>query len=137
VASQAITPHFHVAEFDCHDGTKVPQMAMNELHGLCANYLEPLRAKFGAVLVHSGYRTTEYNRRIGGARQSFHIYTLGHRWGVAADVECAKGDVDRWWQFIARLRRDERDGRGGLGRYPQGGFIHVDNRTYQADWEGP
>lgn len=131
-----ITPHFAVEEFDCHDGTLVPAAALNELHGLCEGWLEPLRATFGPVRVHSGFRTEAYNRSIGGARSSFHIYTIPRRWGVAADVECRKGSVQLWWEFIRDLRARKHSDHGGLGRYPQGGFIHVDNRTYRADWEG-
>ena len=39
-----------------------------------AQYLEPMRTKFGTCYVLSGYRHEAYNRAIGGARHSQHIY---------------------------------------------------------------
>lgn len=132
-----ITRHFAVEEFDCHDGTRVPDDALNELHALCAHWLEPLRETFGPVIVHSGFRTEAYNRTVGGARSSYHIYTITRRWGVAADVECQSGSVALWGDFIEHLANLRHKGHGGLGRYPQGGFVHVDNRPYRARWVGP
>jgi hypothetical protein len=62
-----LSKHFTVEEFDCHDGTKVPKRDYKGLQYLCRVYLEPLRKKYGAVHVNSGYRTRAYNARIGGA----------------------------------------------------------------------
>ena len=49
---------------------------------LCNTYLEPMRKKFGVARVLSGYRHELYNRLIGGARHSQHIYEEGFesRW---------------------------------------------------------
>lgn len=132
-----LTKHFNVSEFDCRDGTKVPVEYENQLKNLCEWFLEPLRAKFGACYVHSGYRTDNYNARIGGASASYHVYTDRRpRHGVAADLSFARGSVADWYREAKRLRKKNRDGLGGIGFYPQGGFIHVDSRDYPADWNG-
>lgn len=123
-----LTEHFVLAEFDCSDGTKVPAAARDELVALCRGYLEPLRARYGRVTVHSGYRTAAVNRRVGGAVNSFHRYDLAGRYGVAADVTCAKGRPSDWATFLEQLRA------GGVGRY--GSFVHVDNRRVLARWRG-
>ena len=62
-----LSRHFVVEEFDCKDGTKVQQRDYNGLEYLCRTYLEPLRKKYGAVTVHSGFRTSSWNRKVGGA----------------------------------------------------------------------
>lgn len=86
--------------------------------------------------VHSGYRNRQYNASIHGARSSFHIYEMRDPRQVAADVECARGRVKDWHRFIDHLQRALRTPSGGLGFYPQGGFIHVDNRLYLSRWNG-
>jgi hypothetical protein len=50
-----------------------PQIIANAVQ-LCTLLLEPIRAKFGPVNVHDGYRTPEHNQRVGGAADSQHLY---------------------------------------------------------------
>jgi len=51
------------------------------LKDLVDNILQPLRDKFGAIAVTSGYRSPELNQKIGGSTTSHHCY------GYAADFE--------------------------------------------------
>lgn len=132
-----LTKHFHVSEFDCNDGTKVPVEYHEQLRRLCEWFLEPMRKKFGSCNVHSGYRHRAYNDAIGGARFSFHVYTdRKSSDGVAADVSFEKGSVAEWVRYAKWLRFKNRKRQGGIGNYPQGGFIHIDTRDYKADWNG-
>lgn len=124
-----LTPHFHTSEFDCHDGRKVPGVAIPALRKLCVQYLEPMRAHFGPCHVLSGYRPRDYNTRIGGAKFSQHIYELTPD-SVAADLVFRTGNPAQWAAFASQL------GAGGVGRYDQSGFVHVDNRPVQARWTG-
>jgi uncharacterized protein YcbK (DUF882 family) len=103
--------------FDCHDGTKVQKRDYDGLEYLCRKFLEPLRTKFGSVHINSGFRTTAYNRSIGGASNSFHVYTAHDGNDQAADVTCARGNR-----------------KGGLGLYSS--FVHCDIRDEKADWRG-
>jgi uncharacterized protein YcbK (DUF882 family) len=140
VTRHQLSEHFTVEEFDCHDAnhTEVPDRYLPELERLCKTFLEPLRHQFGACKVHSGYRTTDWNRIVGGARLSFHVYTdRDPTAGVAADVEFARGSVADWRRRAVRIRRRHRAGKGGIGYYPRGGFVHIDSRDYAADWDGP
>lgn len=50
---------------------------------LCQKVLEPVRAKFGVVRVHSAYRDPAHNAKVGGKTVSFHLFTDGR---AAADV---------------------------------------------------
>lgn len=133
-----MTPNFTIEEFDCNDGTKVPEEYIPALRYLCNTFLEPMRKKFGPATVNSGYRTPAYNARIGGARFSFHVYIDRERQdGVAADVRFKRGSVAQWRAKAQRIRLLKRKGKGGIGYYPRGGFIHIDTRDYKADWDGP
>ena len=68
-----LTPHFHVNEFACKDGSAVPSHLLSNVRALAVN-LEIIRAYFGvAVIVNSGYRTVAYNRKVGGAVGSQHL----------------------------------------------------------------
>lgn len=129
-----LSKHFTVEEFDCHDGTRVSPREYNGLEYLCRQFLEPLRKKYGRVTINSGFRTASYNRQIGGASNSFHIYTIHDGNDQAADVRCAKGNSRQWHAFMNSIRNRKRNGKGGLGLYNS--FVHVDIRDYKADWRG-
>lgn len=119
------SPNFRYSEFNCHDGRQVPGFAHKGLDHLCQFYLEPLRGKFGAIHVTSGYRPRDYNARIGGASMSVHIYDYPGRDGsaVAADVICRTGSPQQWGEYLASIGAD------GIGIYNSSGFVHCDNRT--------
>jgi len=97
-------------------------------------YLEPLRKKYGAVHIDSGFRTPSYNRKVGGASNSMHVYTIHDGNDQAADIICAKGTPRDWHRTLNWLRQHRRNGRGGLGLYSS--FVHCDIRDYKADWRG-
>jgi uncharacterized protein YcbK (DUF882 family) len=129
-----LSPHFVVEEFDCHNGARVQKRDYDGLEYLCRTYLEPLRKRFGSVHVNSGYRTTNYNRSIGGAVDSYHVYTAHDGNDQAADITCAKGSPREWHACLNSIRNSVRKGKGGLGLYSS--FVHVDIRDYKADWKG-
>lgn len=122
---EQLTRHFHVREFHCRDGTPVPVAAYAGLARLARVVLEPARSRFGACYVTSGYRTREYNRRVGGAPSSHHIYDL-HPHSPAADLRFSRGTPREWHRFLDGLVT------GGLGLYPS--FVHVDLRGYRSRW---
>jgi uncharacterized protein YcbK (DUF882 family) len=106
----------------------------NGLEYLCRTFLEPLRANYGSVHINSGFRTRSYNASIGGASNSFHIYTAHDGNDQAADVTCARGRPTDWHRTLSAIRQSKRGGKGGLGLYPS--FVHVDIRDYPANWRG-
>lgn len=74
---------------------------------LCREVLEPVRAKFGAVTVTSGYRRAERNKAAGGKKTSFHLYEADK---CAADIECPKVSVTelfRWLRMESKLPFDK------------------------------
>ncbi len=133
--NDVLTAHFKASEFYCHDGSPVPIVARPAMVKLCEVFLEPMRAKFGTCFLLSGYRHVLYNAAIGGARQSQHIYEQTFE-AVAADVRFPKGNPATWAAEAKRLRTSGNKGKGGVGRYDKAGFVHIDNRTYKADWTG-
>lgn len=91
-----LSPHFTLAELTRTSSglANVPTDAeVKALATLCATLLEPVRAKFGPVSIHSGYRGHAVNAKIGGSKTSQHMR------GEAADFHCpgaALEHVMRW-----------------------------------------
>jgi len=133
-ANARLSAHFVVQEFYTHDGSAVPIVARPALVRLCNDYLEPLRQKYGTCLVLSGYRHELYNQAIHGARFSQHVYEQNFE-SVAADLRFARGGPAEWGA-AAKMLRKQHGNKGGVGIYLHSGFVHVDNRSYKADWTG-
>ena len=71
-----IEKHFKVKEFACKDGSPVVF-----IDDYLSNILEILRNKLGKpVIITSGYRTPEWNKKCNGAKYSYHMR------GMAADI---------------------------------------------------
>jgi uncharacterized protein YcbK (DUF882 family) len=138
-----LSEHFVVEEFDCKDRnkTRVPSAAIPALKRLCVDVLEPMRAKFGVARVNSGYRTEAHNNANNGARSSQHLYKLTP-WSVAADCTFQRGTVKEWRNYAIKLLKKNNRG-GGVGYYPRGRFVHMDNRRVHSarrhveTWDGP
>lgn len=122
-----ITAHFNREEFDCHDGTKVPQQYLPDLTELCNN-LEVLRKDLGKPIhITSGYRTSSWNKKQGGAPKSQHLTARAADikvdgltpYYIAAQIECM---ID-----TGEMRE------GGLGIYD--GWVHYDIRGSKARWD--
>ena len=132
-----LTPEFNAHLFRCRDGSPIPPAALVRLQGLHVALLALLayaRDPAGGnrpdaqLEVLSGWRSSMYNMRVGGAKHSQHVL------GTAADITIAgvlPGKVQAW---VDLLQRDGRMPPGGLGRYP--GFTHVDVRGELARWTG-
>ena len=56
-------------------------LVIEKLQALTDNILQPVRNKFGPVIVTSGYRSPEVNKSVGGSTTSHHCF------GYAADFE--------------------------------------------------
>ena len=74
-----LSANFKVSEFACKDGNDTVKIDL-----ALVERLQAIRNHFGkAVVIVSGYRTPVYNRLIGGAPASQHLY------GCAADISIA------------------------------------------------
>lgn len=76
-----ITTHFSKHEFACKCGC-----GFDRIHPHFVKELEKGRIKFGKMIIQSGNRCPEYNRKVGGAKNSIHQYAL------ASDVSFDKVD---------------------------------------------
>lgn len=113
-----ITEHFKLKEFACKNSEAV---IVSEK--LCY-VLEAIRTHFGKpVVVTSGYRTPEYNAKVGGAAKSRHML------GIAADIQISGVKP----ADVATYARTLMPTYGGIGIYST--FTHIDIRSDIANWK--
>ena len=115
-----LSANFTVKEFACKDGSDAvltaPRLVM---------VLQSIRSHFAApVVIHSAYRTPQYNAKVGGVAHSQHCY------GTAADIS-VKGQKPA---AVAAYARELMPDWGGVGVYDS--FCHIDVREAKADWKG-
>jgi len=128
-----LSANFHLAEFDCHSGTKVPDQYRQNLVHLVQNVLQPIRDEWMApLIVVSGYRTPDWNQRVGGVPRSTHLTVEG------ADIRpIHMRDVARFHQLVVGMHtRGVLSALGGIGEYPH--WVHIDSRQigHLRRWAG-
>ncbi len=90
----------------------------NIIETLC--FLEGMRILFGPIMVYSGYRTPEYNKAVGGAKNSQHmlfraIDSAPVKHSLLRDYE---REIHKAWLQDGRKRLM------GIGGYKS--FVHID-----------
>ena len=115
-----LSGNFKVKEFACKDGSDVIFIAPDLI-----DVLQKIRNHFGkAVHINSGYRTPAYNKKVGGATYSQHLY------GTAADIRINGVEPKDIADYAETLLLST----GGIGRYKN--FVHVDVREKKSRWNG-
>jgi zinc D-Ala-D-Ala carboxypeptidase len=97
-----LTPHFTLEEmlesqtarrWNIQEQFNPPAEVVQNLKLLCENILEPLRSYIGRpIIISSGYRCPEVNKRVGGQPKSQHLK------GQAADIHAlGMSNADLFW----------------------------------------
>ncbi len=125
-----LTKNFTSGEFACNDGSPVPAYLMEDVQQL-ANQLQQLRDYLRKpIRINSGYRTTAYNRSVGGVDNSYHTLAM------AADISVQDTTPEEVYCAIEGLIEDGWMWDGGLGYYGPNGHIHYDIETPRR-WTKP
>ena len=97
-----LSPHFTLAELTRTSRAEFaavnsapPANVEAALRALCGTILEPVRAQFGPVSIHSGYRCPGLNAAVGSSD------TSQHPRGEAADFHCSGASLVDVWRWIA------------------------------------
>lgn len=123
-----LSDNFSLSEFRCNDGTDVPDEYMDNVRKLAEN-LQILREIIGKpIIVISGYRSPDYNKKIGGAKRSQHMLAK------AADIIIKGMDTRDVADLIKDLIKQGKMHAGGVGLYQS--FVHYDVRGRNARWYG-
>jgi len=120
-----LTKNFTLKELNKHDFA-IPLQCLPNLAELAKN-LQVIRDFIGKpVHVNSGYRSPEFNKKIGGATNSFHTK------GMASDIRVDGMSASQLKTIIELLIKDGKIKQGGVGLYPT--FVHYDIRGVKARW---
>jgi len=122
-----MTKNFSKEEFDCNDGSEMP---INIYHNMIkvANQLQVLRDELKKPIhINSAYRSEDYNKQIGGVKNSQHIM------GRAADIAIKGMTPIEVSKVIERLISNGDMLQGGIGIYSS--FVHYDIRGERRRWD--
>lgn len=108
-----LTRHFKVKEFACKDGSPVVF-----IDDYLYTILDILRCKLGKpVIITSGYRTPEWNKKCDGAKYSYHMR------GMAADIRVNGIKPKQIAKILNEIVPDE------CGIIVYNNWVHFDVRT--------
>ena len=113
-----LTKNFQLSEFNCNDGTPVPEKLVPNVMELAIN-LQVIRDEIGeGMTILSGYRSPAWNKKVGGKPGSYHMKAM------AADLSVKGLTPKKLHTVILKLIKEQKIKDGGLGLYP--GFVHYD-----------
>lgn len=115
-----VSAHFKIKEFAQKDNRCDKILIDSEL----VEVLEDVREHFNApVIITSGYRTPEYNAKVGGVKNSQHTK------GTAADIQVKGFPANKVQKYLKNKYRNKY----GIGSYRT--FTHIDTRKEKARWK--
>jgi len=113
-----LSAHFKLSEFACKDGTQIVFVGDELL-----DVLEDIREHFNKpVIINSGYRTVNYNKKIGGVAHSRHCM------GIASDIHIDGITPKEIYNYLDISYPNCY----GIGLYNS--FVHIDTRNKKARW---
>lgn len=125
LATEQLTEDFFFGEFQKND--PIPQEYLANVQEL-ANNLQVLRNSLNARIdIISGYRSPRYNNRVGGAKNSQHLFAK------ASDIMVVGFTPSEVKRAIEKLISEGKMKEGGIGIYDS--FVHYDIRGTRARWD--
>ena len=105
-----LTTHFVLSEFTrsetaerLHIDNTPNEEQIANLRNLCEKVLEPLRERFGAIIISSGFRCQRLNTAVGGARNS------QHKTGEACDIHLPSTEIGKaYFEFLKETEKNLR-----------------------------
>ena len=126
-ANKRLTKNFILDEFQSNDGSIMPNEVLENIKKLAEN-LQVLRDYVNKpIKVNSGYRSPDWNRKVGGVPKSQHIL------GKASDIVIKGMKPSEVASIIESLIASGKMKQGGIGIYPN--FVHYDIRGNKARWK--
>ena len=126
LTNMQLTKNFNLSEFT-KNGNDLPIELLANMKEVTKN-LQVLRDFVNKpIRINSGYRRPEYNAKIGGAKNSYHMR------GMAADIYISGMTPAQVHATIDMLINDGKMKQGGLGLYQT--FVHYDIQGTKRRWQ--
>ena len=125
---EQLTKNFRLKEFHSKDGSPMPRSVYNNVKKLAVELQKLRDAWMSPVTINSGYRSIEYNDKIGGVPNS------NHTKGLAADIVVQGLSAKDVHDSIANYIEEKYVKDGGLGKYKT--FTHYDIGDKRSRWVG-
>ena len=123
-----LTTNFSLSEFKSKDGKDFPFDVLNNIKFL-ASQLQIIRDELKKpISVTSGYRSEEHNKKVGGAKNSYHVK------GMAVDIKVEGMTPIEVEKAIEKMMMEGKIMRGGIGLYKT--WVHYDFRGKLVKWNG-
>lgn len=117
-----IVNNIKVDRFFCLDEFECPCCHRVMLHLVLLRKLSALRQAIGRpLIITSGYRCKQYNRKVHGVKTSYHLF------GLAVDVTVPSMNMSNLLKYAKNIMF------GGIGIYDN--FLHLDIRSDQEFWD--
>tara|TARA_R110000764_G_scaffold20407_2_gene52402 strand:- start:2952 stop:3329 length:378 start_codon:yes stop_codon:yes gene_type:complete len=121
-----LTENFNSSEFECNDGSKMPDSVLKNIKELAKNLQVIRNVVCAPITINSAYRNAIYNKQIGGANKSLHLV------GKAADITIEGMTPKEVHTLLSDLMEEGTIAEGGLGSYNL--FTHYDIRGTKTRW---
>jgi hypothetical protein len=102
-SSDKLSPHFSFGELTNTSHSSLIQTNRQQAipllkagKALCIDLLEPIRERFGPVIIHSGFRGISLNNAVGGSKSSQHMKF------EAADFHCANATLQEVFDWVRK-----------------------------------
>lgn len=124
-----LTREYSPELYRCHDGSYGDDKSLTVLHDTLWTLIDHVSDKLASSLqckILSGYRSPEWNKRVGGEPNSLHMASK------AADIMvivASPADVAMYAEYLQAAGKIPL---GGVGRYKT--FTHIDVRGTMARW---
>ena len=122
-----LTENFNSSEFQCKDGSKMPENILKNIKELAKNLQIIRDFVCEPININSAYRNAIYNKQIGGANKSLHLV------GKAADITIKGLTPKEVYNIIIILIKEGKISEGGIGLYNS--FLHYDIRGTKSRWD--
>jgi uncharacterized protein YcbK (DUF882 family) len=114
-----LSKNFNLIEFACKDGTPYPQEWIDSRLKFLLRNLQKIRDEFKSpISIVSAYRTPAHNKKVGGAKNSFHVQ------GMAVDLVPLRDTVQNLHKTILSLVKEGKISDGGIAVSKS--FVHYD-----------
>lgn len=121
-----LSPNFTLAEManNAGDATK-PQYIISAKSDAFISTLQAFRNIIGErVIVNSGYRQPEYNKKIGGDPNSQHLKACAADIQPIKDIADEKGYINAWLEALAQTKQH-----GAINIYKDRSYYHLETNT--------